>query len=99
MLRSCCDKLGELADCCIREVTDPLLLQPASLDVATVRKKTEEELGKQSNQLITPVQGDDSFLPVCSVSCTVYLQLFTNIDVLYVRPESTYKQICSTLSV
>ena len=23
-------------------------------------------------------QGDDSFLPVCSVSCTVHLQLFTN---------------------
>ena len=54
LFRSCCDKLGELADCCIREVTDPLLLQPASLDVATVRKKTEEELGKQSYRLITP---------------------------------------------
>ena len=24
-------------------------------------------------------QGDDSFLPVCSVSCTVHLQLFTNL--------------------
>ena len=33
-------------------------------------------------------------------SCTVHLQRFTYIDILYVRPESTYnKQICSTLSV
>ena len=43
--------------------------------------------------------GNDSSLPVCLVSCTVYLQLFTNIDIQWVRPESTYnKQICSTLS-
>ena len=26
--------------------------------------------------------GDDSSLPVCSVSCTVHLQLFTNIYIL-----------------
>ena len=38
---------------------------------------------------------DDSSLPVCSVSCTVHLQLFTNIIL-----ESSYsKQICSTQSV
>ena len=30
---------------------------------------------------------DDSSLPVCSVSCTVHLQLFTNNDILLVRPE------------
>ena len=37
--------------------------------------------------------GDDSSLPVCSVSCTVHLQLY--IDILQVRPELTYnKQIC-----
>ena len=42
-------------------------------------------------------RGDDSSLPVCSVSCTVHLQLFTNIDILQVRPESPFnKQICST---
>ena len=29
---------------------------------------------------ISDFQGDDSSLPVCSVSCTVQLQLFTNID-------------------
>ena len=28
-------------------------------------------------------QGDDSSLPVCSVSCTVHLQLFTNNDILW----------------
>ena len=45
-------------------------------------------------------RGDYSSLPVCSVRCTVHLQLFTNIDILLVRPESFYdKQICSTLSV
>ena len=44
--------------------------------------------------------GDDSSLPVDSASCTVHIKLFANIDVLYVRPETTYnKQICSTLSV
>ena len=30
--------------------------------------------------------GDDSSLPVCSVSCTVHLQLFTNIVIPKVRP-------------
>ena len=32
-------------------------------------------------QLVTE-RGDYSSLPVCSVSCTVHLQLFTNIDIL-----------------
>ena len=40
--------------------------------------------------LVILSRGDDSSLPVCSVSCTVHLQLFTNIDILWVRPESTY---------
>ena len=45
-------------------------------------------------------RGDDSSLLVCSVSGTVHLQLFTNIDILLVRPESPYnKQKCITLSV
>jgi hypothetical protein len=44
--RSCCDKLGQVADRVIQELTDPLILQPASLDVATIRKRTEEEIGK-----------------------------------------------------
>jgi len=45
VVRDCCDKLADVADQVIQEVRDPLLLQPASLDVATVRKKTQEELG------------------------------------------------------
>ena len=45
VIRSCCDKLALIADRVIQEFTDPLILQPASLDVATVRKKAEEDLG------------------------------------------------------
>ena len=45
VIRSCCDKLALLADKVIQDFTDPFILQPASLDVATVRKKAEEELG------------------------------------------------------
>ena len=45
VIRSCCDKLAALADKVIQEFTDPFILQPASLDVATVRKKAEEDLG------------------------------------------------------
>jgi len=45
VIHSCCDKLAHLADKVIQEFTDPLILQPASLDVATVRKRAEEELG------------------------------------------------------
>jgi hypothetical protein len=44
--RSCCDKLGHVADRVIQEMVDPLILQPASLDVATIRKRTEEEIGQ-----------------------------------------------------
>ena len=61
VIKSCCDKLGTLADKLIQvknfnhrklgnnrnsqEFTDSLILQPASLDVATVRKRADEELG------------------------------------------------------
>ena len=45
VIKSCCDKLAILADRVIQEFTDSLILQPASLDVATVRKRAEEELG------------------------------------------------------
>jgi len=45
VIKSCCDKLGNLADKVIQEFTDSLILQPASLDVATVRKRADEELG------------------------------------------------------
>lgn len=66
VIKSCCDKLGNLADKVIQvdnsklyknscplylcnlvlqEFRDSLILQPASLDVATVRKRADEELG------------------------------------------------------
>ena len=68
VIKSCCDKLANLADKVIQvgnsqlfqnsgpaksftfynlvqEFTDSLILQPASLDVATVRKRADEELG------------------------------------------------------
>ena len=46
------------------------------------------------------LRGDDIFLPVCSVSCTIHLQLFTNYDILkenriYIRGEFTRKK-CKT---
>ena len=39
-----CSKLAELTDRIMQELTDPLVLQPASLDVATVKKKPEDDL-------------------------------------------------------
>ena len=55
---------------------------------------------KNTQYSLYPLQGDDSSLPMCSVSRTVILQLFTNNDRLQIRPEYPYnKQICSTLSV
>jgi connector enhancer of kinase suppressor of Ras 2 len=32
-----------LSDTLIRDVNDPLILQPASLDIATAKRKTEDE--------------------------------------------------------
>ncbi|KAL1131482.1 hypothetical protein AAG570_011099 [Ranatra chinensis] len=38
-------KLAKLADSIIQEMTDPLILQPASLDLATIKKRSSEDLG------------------------------------------------------
>ncbi|KAK9737317.1 Connector enhancer of kinase suppressor of ras [Popillia japonica] len=43
-IRNNCEKLVQLADYIIQDVKDPLILQPASLDLTTLRKK-EQELG------------------------------------------------------
>jgi len=40
------------------------------------------QVGQPKFVLLLLYRGDDSSLPVCSVSCTVHLQLFTNIDIL-----------------
>ncbi|KAK9503331.1 hypothetical protein O3M35_011928 [Rhynocoris fuscipes] len=38
-------KLAKLADSIVQEMTDPLILQPASLDLATVKKRSSDDLG------------------------------------------------------
>ena len=40
---------------------------------------------KNLNYIMGIIQGDDSSLPVCSVSCIVHLQLFTNILLIYYK--------------
>ncbi|CAL4118337.1 unnamed protein product, partial [Meganyctiphanes norvegica] len=45
VIRDSCLKLANMADKIIQEYSDPLIIQPASLLVATVKKKTDEELG------------------------------------------------------
>ena len=41
--RGCCDELANLSDTLIRDVNDPIILQPASLDIATAKRRTEDE--------------------------------------------------------
>ena len=41
--RECCEELANLADTLIRDVNDPIILQPASLDIATAKRKTDDE--------------------------------------------------------
>ena len=38
-----CEKLAQFADTLIRDVDDPLVLQPASLDIATVKRKPNDD--------------------------------------------------------
>ncbi|KAI4464640.1 connector enchancer of kinase suppressor of ras [Holotrichia oblita] len=47
-IRNNCEKLVHLADYIIQDVKDPLILQPASLDLTTLRKK-EQELVKHGS--------------------------------------------------
>ncbi len=41
--RGCCEELADLSDTLIRDVNDPIILQPASLDIATAKRRTEED--------------------------------------------------------
>ncbi|KAJ8920841.1 hypothetical protein NQ315_015633 [Exocentrus adspersus] len=43
-IRKICEELAKMADHIIQEIMDPMILQPASLDLATLKKK-EQELG------------------------------------------------------
>ncbi len=38
-IRDCCGRLADLSDALIRDTQDPLVLQPAYLDIATAKKK------------------------------------------------------------
>ncbi|XP_077557286.1 connector enhancer of kinase suppressor of ras 3-like, partial [Haemaphysalis longicornis] len=49
VIQSSCYNLADICDIIIQECHDSLIIQPASLDVATVKKKTEEEWGMQIN--------------------------------------------------
>ncbi|XP_067128272.1 uncharacterized protein [Centruroides vittatus] len=45
LIKNSCLNLANLCDKVVQEFSDSLIIQPASLDVATVKKKPEEELG------------------------------------------------------
>ena len=42
-IQDCCEELAQLADILIRDVDDPLILQPATLDIATVKRKPNDD--------------------------------------------------------
>lgn len=44
-IRTSCGKLAAIADGIIQDIADPLILQPASLDLATLRKRGGDDLG------------------------------------------------------
>ncbi|RZC38913.1 uncharacterized protein BDFB_001973 [Asbolus verrucosus] len=41
-IRKICEKITKLTDHIIQEISDPMILQPASLDLATLKKKEQE---------------------------------------------------------
>lgn len=43
-IRTTCSKLARLADYIIQDIADPIILQPASLDLATLKKKSSDDL-------------------------------------------------------
>ncbi|XP_066981930.1 serine-rich adhesin for platelets isoform X1 [Macrobrachium rosenbergii] len=40
-----CYKFAQISDKIIQEYSDPLIIQPATLDIATIKKKADDELG------------------------------------------------------
>ncbi|XP_012283577.1 uncharacterized protein LOC105701420 [Orussus abietinus] len=44
-IRTTCGQLAKLADYIIRDIADPMILQPASLDLATLKKRPGDDLG------------------------------------------------------
>lgn len=43
-IRSSCKELARMADSIIQDIVDPLILQPASLDLATLKKRAGDDL-------------------------------------------------------
>jgi len=43
-IRTTCSQLATLADYIIQDIVDPMILQPASLDLATLKKKSSDDL-------------------------------------------------------
>ena len=43
-IRNTCEQLGKLADYIIQDIADPMILQPASLDLATLKKRPGDDL-------------------------------------------------------
>lgn len=43
-IRDCSARLAKLADSVIQDGTDPMILQPAYLDLATLKKRAGEDL-------------------------------------------------------
>ncbi|XP_015591697.1 uncharacterized protein LOC107266083 isoform X2 [Cephus cinctus] len=44
-IRTTCGELAKLADYIIQDISDPMILQPASLDLATLKKRPGDDLG------------------------------------------------------
>ncbi|KAG6801415.1 hypothetical protein HZU73_03536 [Apis mellifera caucasica] len=44
-IRTTCGQLAKLADYIIQDISDPMILQPASLDLATLKKRPGDDLG------------------------------------------------------
>ncbi|KAK7072018.1 Connector enhancer of kinase suppressor of ras [Halocaridina rubra] len=45
VIQQSCLKLAQMSDKIIQEYSDPLIIQPASLDIATIKKKADDEWG------------------------------------------------------
>lgn len=64
MIREGCISLVGITDRIVCEFLDPLVLQPASLDVATVKKKPEEDVPIGSHSVSNSFDGIDLWLQV-----------------------------------
>lgn len=78
-IRTTCGQLARLADYIIQDIADPMILQPASLDLATLKKKSGDDL--VSFQLLygTTLRYLDHYVSKFSQFCInidIYLYIF-----------------------